>query len=443
MVDDPEGVFPLLPALGGCVMDREKRIPTGRLGRLARLAKVGVQTGAGRILRRDAKNTSSAAADALGTLRGLATKLGQMSAYVDGLVPLEHRDAYEKGMKSLLTATPRSSSAEIQQLVEDELGAPIDELFLEWDEHPIASASIGQVHRARLHDGREVAVKVQHPGIVEAMESDLSNMNILESAVSLFGGNRIGAADFFEVVRQRFREELDYRHEATYQEKFRAIHEGDPHIRIPAVVPDRSTSRVLTSEFVKGMTYDDACRAHEADRRAWCETLWRFVHKGTILGGMFNADPHPGNYIFQPDGCVAFLDFGCIQPIEENKRPWQKGIHLAALRGDEDAFKDAARKLLDLAGGGHERRSLIHIRMMYDPLFSSPFRITRDYSAALLKQFKDFGAEARASKEKDYVALPQGFLFMNRLQFGFYSVLARLDVEVDYAAVERAFLNLD
>jgi predicted unusual protein kinase regulating ubiquinone biosynthesis (AarF/ABC1/UbiB family) len=422
-------------------MKDERNIPTSRLGRFARIAAAGVKTGASRVLGTDAGSAAHGAAELLGTLRGLAAKLGQMAAYVDGVVPDEHRESYEKAMRGLLSATPRSSSAEIRRIVEKELAAPMDQLFAEWEDHPMASASIGQVHRARLHDGRPVAVKVQHPGIIEAMESDLGNISMLESAVALLGARRFESRRLFEEVATRLREELDYSLEARNQDRFRELHAGDPTILIPAVLHDRSTWRVLTTELATGLSFDQACAAPELERQAWCRTLWRFVYKGNMVGGMFNADPHPGNYFFHEDGKITFIDFGCVQWIDEDKRLNGIALHDAAKRHDEAAFREAVRKVMDLQGGSHEQRTLRQVRDMYEPLFSSPYRITREYSSRLLRQMRELGNEARKVKHDEYVPLPKGILFMNRLQFGFYSILARLDAEVDYVAVEREFMG--
>lgn len=423
-------------------MKDEKKIPTSHLGRFARVAAAGARLGAGRLMGGDASNPVSQAAELLGTLRGVATKLGQMASYVDGVVPEEHRDAYEKGMKGLLAAAPRSSVADIRAALEKSLGKSIPQLFAEWDDQPLASASVGQVHRARLLDGREVAVKVQHPGIVEAMDSDLDNIGLLEGLVGLGPGKKFNSKRLFEEARTRLREELDYGLEAQRQEQFRTFHAGDPKIRIPAVIASHCSHQVLTTELVRGQRFDDACFAPEDQRRQWCETLWRFVYKGNLLGGMFNADPHPGNYFFHPDGQITFLDFGCVQLSPPHKRPVAQRMHAAARDQNEQAFAQAVRELLETQGGGHEERSIRQMRDIYRPLFESPFRITRTYSSGLLKTMRELGAAARKADHKDaYVALPEGILFMNRLQFGFYSILARLNAEVDYAAVERAFIE--
>ncbi|MCA9716916.1 MAG: AarF/ABC1/UbiB kinase family protein, partial [Myxococcales bacterium] len=293
-----------------------RKIPGSRLGRLARLARVGARTGANMLLNREAAADEVArrAAEALGTLRGVAAKVGQMAGYVDGVIPEGQRDAYEKWMQTLLAAAPASSPAAVRQLVEEELGAPLDRLFAEWDERPIASASIGQVHRARLPEGDEVAVKVQHPGVARAVESDLQNAGLLERTVAVVGGSKLESRRILEEVRTRFREELNYETEAARQREFAAFFQDDPQVVIPRVYDARSSRRVLTSQFIRGRGFQEACAAPEEERAAWARAQWRFVYRGTLVGGMFNADPHPGNYFFLPEGQVAFIDFGCVQP---------------------------------------------------------------------------------------------------------------------------------
>ena len=421
-------------------MSEEKKVPEGRFGRLARLSGLAARTGASLLFSKQGASAAVQAAEVLGNLRGLAAKVGQMASYVDGVVPEAHREAYETALRSLRSAAPRSSSAAIRAVVEEELGAPIAELFAEWDDIPVASASIGQVHRAVLPGGQEVAVKVQHPGIAGAVESDLKNAGILEGMAIAFGGRKLNAGAMLEEVKERFREELDYSLEARRQQSFGALHSADPTIRVPRVWEDRSSKRVLTSDFVRGISLEEAAESTPAERRAWAETLWRFVFKGNLVGGAFNADPHPGNYLFQPGGQVTFLDFGCVQPIEGQRRLDAVEVHLAALLRDEAAFARSTVVILETHGGPYEELAIAYSRRCFDPIFDRPYRITRPYVASLVQGVKDLAMAARGMKKGEIAPLPPGILFMNRLQFGFYSVLARLDVEVDYAEVERLFL---
>jgi len=421
-------------------MGNDNGVPTGRLGRFVKLAGVGARASVDMLSKRGSEKVAERAAEVLGNLRGLAAKLGQTASYVDGFVPETHRGIYEKALGALRTAAPHSSKESIRALVESELGAPVEKLFQSWADEPFASASIGQVHRAELPNGQAVAVKVQHPGIDRAIESDLSNVSLLEGFVGVVGPRNLNSGAVLEEVKARFREELDYRLEAERQAQFRQLHAADPMIAIPRVIRERSARRVLTMELVEGATLEEAALASPALRQRYAETLWRFVFKGNLVGGMFNADPHPGNYLFQPDGSVTFLDFGCIQPIAGHRLEAARDLHRAALRKDEPAFHRAAAVILESKGGTYEAAATAYSRLCFEPVFASPFRITQEFASSLVSEIKTVKDQLFA-KDKSFVQLPSGMLFMNRLQFGFYSVLARLDVTVDYAEVERRFLS--
>jgi predicted unusual protein kinase regulating ubiquinone biosynthesis (AarF/ABC1/UbiB family) len=417
----------------------DRKIPEGRMGRFVRLAGLGARTSASLLFSKGAESAAERTAEVLGTLRGIAAKVGQMASYVDGVVPEAQREAYEQALAKLREQAPTSSSAEIRSLVERELGAPISELFRDWEDEPVASASIGQVHRARLPDGRVVAVKVQHPGIARAVESDLENVGMLESVIGTFVPKGVNSRGVLEEVKARFREELDYRLEAQRQAEFAELFRNDPQIYIPAVYPERSTTRVLTTEFVVGARLDDVAAHSESERRAYAEALWRFVFKGNLVGGMFNADPHPGNYVFQPEGRIAFLDFGCVQPIHDGRLGPARALHRAAIERNEAGFATQVRVIMETRGGLYEELAVAYSRRCFEPLFASPYRVSRDYVRALVTEIGQM-KQVVFKKNGNFVPLPSGMLFMNRLQFGFYSVLARLNVEVDYAAVERAFM---
>ena len=417
----------------------ESKVPTGRLGRLARMARASARTGASLLLSRDATGAAAQAAEILGNLRGLAAKVGQMASYVDGFVPDAHRPAFEKALSGLRAAAPRSPFDSVKQVIEAELGAPIAALFAEFEEAPLASASIGQVHRARLEDGRAVAVKVQHPGIDVAVEGDLASASVVESLVGVLGPSGMGTKAVFEEIAARFREELDYRIEARNQQTFAGMHAGDPYIRIPAVIERRSSRRVLTTELVTGITLDEAAATSASERRHYAEVLWRFVFKGNLVHGLFNADPHPGNYLFGEGGTVHFLDFGCVQPIPQAHVLLARKMHRAAMDGDTGVFLESSKRLLETRGGAFERAALQYVRSCFEPLFSSPFHMTPEYVTGVVRGILDLKQHVFA-KDGSFAPLPPSIAMLNRLQFGFYSVLARLDTPADYVQVERAFL---
>ncbi|HHH10999.1 MAG TPA: hypothetical protein ENK23_02870, partial [Sorangium sp.] len=303
---------------------------------------------------------------------------------------------------------------------------------------------IGQVHRASLHDGREVAVKVQHPGIDVALEADLNNASLMERMFTSFNTAKLDSKRLLQEAKERFREELNYELEASRQRAFGESHRDHSHVIIPEVIDSHSSRRVLTSEFVRGMAFDEARQQPQALRKQWCETLWYYVYKANLIDGLFNADPHPGNYLFQENGKIAFIDYGCVQPVPPARRKRALRMHRAANRRDEHAFRDCVRAMLQLKGGTFEELAIGYTRQAFEPLFRSPYRLTTNYTAQLVNRFKDMANQVRTAKVDDhFVTLPAGMLFINRLQFGFFSVLARLDAEVDYAAVERTIYPLD
>lgn len=405
------------------------------------MARLGAHTGASLLLSRDGKAAAEQAARVLGSLRGIAAKVGQMASYIDGMVPDGHREAYETALRGLRAAAPFSPPDAVRALVEQELGAPIDRLFAEWNDTPMAAASIGQVHRARLLDGGEVAVKVQHPGIELAVENDLKNAGMLETLVSAFGPRAMNSKQVFEEVAQRFREELDYRLEADHQQRFARLFAGDLHVVVPKVYLERSSTRVLTTQLVNGETLEQAAERDEATRRHYCEVLWRFVYRGIFIGGIFNADPHPGNFLFRPDGTIAFLDFGCVHQLSAGRLQIARRMHDAARARDEEAWRRHAVALLQTRGGAYEADAVAYVRRCFDPLFVSPFHISREYVTSVVRGAQDLKRHM-LNRDGSFTPFPEGMVFMSRLQFGFYSVLARLDSAVDYAAVESAFLDV-
>ncbi|NUQ75648.1 MAG: AarF/ABC1/UbiB kinase family protein [Polyangiaceae bacterium] len=443
--------MPTLTGRGG-LLPIMADLPTSRLGRLARLAALGTRAGASRIASALGSESSEAslanvAAEALGTMRGLALKMGQMASYVDGFVPEEHRDIYEKAMRTLRDAAPTMTPEEAAKVVASELGGPPEELFAAFSREPFASASIGQVHRAELHDGRNVAVKVQYEGVARAVAADLSNMSMI-TALAGPVGDKFAAKDQLGEMRARFLEELDYRHEAARQRTFAERFAGHERVRIPEVVEERSSRRVLTTMLAEGIRFDEACARSEAERVAWAETLWMFVMEGVLRHGLFNADPHPGNYLFidspEATGEVWFLDFGCTRTLRPEKVELVREAHRASvLRQDAGALGELFSEMLDMPAEGEGARiGREYLKLCYAPILTTgKFHITKEYTTKLFHDLREGAKAALRGSRDEFTPLPSEWLFFNRLQLGFYSVLARLDVPVDYGAVERKILE--
>src|SRR5579875_2798769 len=239
---------------------------------------------------------------ALGTMKGAAMKVGQVLSFLDaGLVPPEHRDEFQRKLARLRDAAPTVTFREMRKVIEQELDAPLAESFAEFDEQPIAAASIGQVYRARLHDGREVAVKVQYPGVAAAVRADLQNLGmILRIARRIAPG--LDPKTVGEEIRHRIEEELDYELEAQNQRTLARIYRGHPFIVVPGVVTSLSRERVLVTEFVQGTGFEALKDYPQADRDRIAEIIFRFYFGCLYRLHQFSGDPHPGNSQLLDDG---------------------------------------------------------------------------------------------------------------------------------------------
>ena len=195
----------------------------------------------------------------------------------------------------------------VVEAVTRELGEAPDTLFEEFDIEPIAAASIGQVHRAITKDGQAVAVKVQYPGVDEAIANDLSNADpLLRIMRRAFPS--LDPEPLVQELTERLVEEVDYELEARNQTLFAEYYEGHPYIHVPSVLPELSTKRVLTTELASGHRFDEVLEWSQEERNLAAETLYRFTFGSMYRLHAFNGDPHPGNYIFRPGGEVTFLE---------------------------------------------------------------------------------------------------------------------------------------
>jgi predicted unusual protein kinase regulating ubiquinone biosynthesis (AarF/ABC1/UbiB family) len=251
-------------------------------------------------------------------------KLGQVLSFLDvGLVPEEHREEFQRKLGELRDAAPKVRFSDMRKVIESELGEKLSAVFEDFDEQPIAAASIGQVYRARLDDGREVAVKVQYPGVAQAVRADMQNLGmILRLMKRVAPGLDVKATG--EEIRARIGEELDYELEAQNQRTLARIFRGHPFIVIPEVISDLSREKVMVSE------------ADEATRDRLGEIVFRFYFGCMYRHGRFSGDPHPGNFLLLADGRVAFLDFGLFKVMPQELLELELECQRAGHEGDAD-----------------------------------------------------------------------------------------------------------
>ena len=265
-------------------------------------------------------------AEHLGRSKGVLMKAGQILSFttLGAAVPDSSQSVYQNALARLQDSAPPMPFTTVAAVVETELGAQPDELFAAFDREPLGAASIGQVHAATLQDGRRVAIKVQYPGVAAAIRADLQNTELLATFLNVVKGfmpNSV-SLDVRSVaaeVSERIGEEIDYLVEAENQGEFADAYRGHPFIRIPEIVPEFTTSRVLTMDLVEGRRFADAVKADAALRDSWGEVITRFALGSVRRLHLFHADPHPGNYLFHDDGTVTFLDFGCVKHIDAGR----------------------------------------------------------------------------------------------------------------------------
>ncbi len=311
----------------------------GRPSRIAPLVGLAGQTSgeavAAALRRKDRAGAQTRAAERyaerLGRSLGVAMKAGQMlwSATVGSVMPEAYRGTYQQALAGLCGDTPSMPPALVGKTVETELGGPPQKVFSKFDPVPLVAASISQVHSAVLHGGRRVAVKVQYPGAGDAMRVALANTELLAAFFQLVPAT---AANITNIairaiaceLSDRIEEEIGFQAEAANQAEFADAYRGHPFIRIPEVVPELSTQRVLTMDLADGLSWAAALQARDALKDKWGEVIYRFAAGSMRTLRLLNADSHPGNYLFHEDGGVTFLDFGFVKRF----RPEQIVAHI-------------------------------------------------------------------------------------------------------------------
>jgi predicted unusual protein kinase regulating ubiquinone biosynthesis (AarF/ABC1/UbiB family) len=375
--------------------------------------------------------TAEQVAERLGNMKGALMKVGQMASYLDDGLPAPVRQA----LSALQAAAPPMSSDLAAEVVERELGKPPDAVFAEWDPDPIAAASIGQVHRAVAVDPatgeeRAVAVKVQYPGVGDAIAADLANTELLGALLKQgFGG--LEPSEMVAEIKARVTEELDYDHEAANQQLFAAFYRGHPFLHVPDVLPSLSTARVLTSELVIGAPWPEALRWDQHQRDLAGEALFRFVFRSLYRMRAFNGDPHPGNYLFHGDGRITFLDFGLVRYFSAAEMAvFESMVRTAAVEHDAAAFRRIVEDagLLRKGAPVPTAEAGAYFSQFYEPVAEDRTTTwTPEYASAIVRHTFD-----RTSPIAQYATVPRQFVFIQRINLGLYALLGDLRATGNY-----------
>jgi predicted unusual protein kinase regulating ubiquinone biosynthesis (AarF/ABC1/UbiB family) len=336
------------------VAERDDAIPTSRWRRSATIGRLAAGTAAKQAATRAANvarspdkqqaalsrrqlETAEQIVAVLGTMKGAAMKLGQVMSFLDvGLVPEEFREEFQQKLAALRDAAPKVAFKDMKKVVEAELGERIEDAFETFDPVPIAAASIGQVYKARLADGRDVAVKVQYPGVAAAVRADMQNLGMILKLLKRVAPG-LDPRAIGDEVRERIDEELDYELEAQNQRTLARLYRGHPFIVVPDVVSSMSHERVIVSEFVQGRGFEELKQLPQQERDRLAEIVFRFYFGSMYRFRQFSGDPHPGNSLLLDDGRMAFLDFGLFKRIPEAAAEFELQCQRLAAegRGDE------------------------------------------------------------------------------------------------------------
>ena len=440
----------------------DSKIPTGRVQRTAKVGSViGGQgakyagTKAANLVRSkessdealDARHLEAAErmVDALGNMKGAAMKIGQLASFIDTeFLPPEYAEMYQEKLGELRSSAPPMPWEKVKKVLEEEWeGDTPEDLFEEFDHEATAAASIGQVHRAVLPDGRVVAVKIQYPGVAEAVRADMQNAGmILRMAKALAPGLDAKAAA--AELKERVLEELDYEYEAQNQRSFARGYRGHPFIYVPDVITRLSRRRVLVTEWVDGVGFDDVKQLPQEEKDRFGEIVFRFCFGSIYHLQHFNADAHPGNYILMDDGKVAFLDFGMTKQLDKE----QIELEIAALEAVFDEDPEQLRVALHDLGFLNNPKKIDAEKLMEHVttvggwyMQDKDVRISPRYVMKVITAISDPRSEFYDLMRRENV--PANELMGRRMETGVMAVLGQLEATRNWYRIGREWWFAD
>ncbi|NNG98098.1 AarF/ABC1/UbiB kinase family protein [Gordonia araii NBRC 100433] len=376
-----------------------------------------------------------------GGMRGAAQKLGQAIGVVGiGIRNPQTRAEFSRRLKPLFDSVPRWNDDDMDATLRRALGARYGDI--ETLEGPMAAASIGQVYRGTLRDGRAVAVKVKYPDVDRMVRADLKNLRLLTRVLAKQMPAANATALVEEVIRQISRE-LDFAAEAANQRAFAERYAGHPAFAVPDIVPELCTDEVLVSEWLDGVGFDEACELPQERRDRIGETVYRFYCGEMYRIGKFVADPHPGNVLALPDGRVGFVDFGLCIELTPAELEVERVVFAALMRDDVAAAYRLAQEagfIVDPARADPESFGAYIRAVVGWHLDSDSYRIDEKVaaeSASAAFMLQGHHAESFAGQ-----ALVEGHAFGRRNELATCGLLGRLDACAPWSAIAREVLGM-
>ena len=373
-----------------------------------------------------------------GRLKGGLAKVAQLAAYDPGASLGNRRGASAQAravLGNLWSNVPGLGGGAIAEVIEADLGKPPQQLFATWEQTPLAAASLGQVHAATLHDGTSVVVKVQYPGVAESLRADLDDAGFVRRLAGAEIGETLDARGI-AVLGEAVRGELDYRAEAASQQRFAAAWADDAVLRVPRVIGELSTTRVLTMTRAPGRTIPDLSGAPPELRRQAALGIYRAVWGSPLVHRLLNADPNPGNFLVEelPDGHVHVwcLDFGCALELPEAVRDADRELWWGLL--DPDSEAGAQRFRIGLANADLLQRTdslATHAHRDWERALQAPLATHGDFhwGSAYGEMFAETTARVLASGN---VTLPADVLLLWRQRLGAAAVIGMLDAKAPF-----------
>ena len=360
----------------------------------------------------------------LGELKGGAMKAGQALSVFEAALPEEIAGPYRAALTKLQDAAPPMPAATVHRQLARELGPGWRSSFREFDDRPAASASIGQVHRATWHDGRDVAVKVQYPGAGGALISDLNQLSRFSRLFAIVSPG-LDIRSLLQELRARVVEELDYRLEGAYQRAFAEAYRGDPTIKVPEVVD--VSERVLVTEWVEGTPLSSIIADGDQPARNQAGLLLvRFLYSGPGRVGLLHADPHPGNFRILPDGRLCALDFGAVNRLPQGLPEPIGRLARLALAGEGEAVLTGLRAegfvppTFEVDAGA----VLDYVGPILEPIAEPTFAFSRSWLRTQATRLAD--PRSPAAQLGRQLNLPAGYLLIHRVTTGTIGVLCQL-----------------